>query len=97
MKKIILIASLLLSSSVFAGDLDDGAKVAKNCAGCHGEKGISTANSWPNLAGQKEDYLINQLLAFKEGMRSDPMMETIAGKLSEVDIENVAAFYANIK
>lgn len=97
MKKIILISSLLLSSSVFAGDLDNGEKIAKNCSGCHGVDGISLAGSWPNLAGQKEDYLINQLLAFQEGTRSDPMMEAIAGKLSETDIEDVSAYYSNIK
>lgn len=97
MKQIILIAGLVLSSSVFAGDIDAGKKVAVTCAACHGANGISANALWPNLAGQKEGYLAKQLKAFKSGDRKDPIMGSMAGRLSEADIANVSAYFASLK
>ncbi len=49
---------------------DDGREIGKElvaivgCSDCHGEAGIATDSMTPHLAGQKEKYLLNQLLAF---------------------------------
>jgi cytochrome c553 len=76
------------------GDTAAGKVLAKNCAGCHGETGISRNPAWPKLAAQKPGYLVNVLKAFKAGLRKDPMMAGVSRGLSDTDIANLAAYYA---
>ena len=71
--------------------------VANTCVGCHGLVGISTNPLWPNLAGQKNDYLSKQLLAFKNGERKDPMMSPIAQSLSIEEIQQLSAYFSELK
>jgi NosR/NirI family nitrous oxide reductase transcriptional regulator len=51
---------------------------------------------WPNLAGQKEEYLAIQLRAFRGGERSNPLMSPMAAGLSDTDIENLAAYFSSL-
>ncbi len=75
-------------------DAAAGTALAKNCAACHGETGMSTNPAWPSLAGQKPGYIVNALKAFRAGLRMDPMMAGVARGLSDADIANLAAHYA---
>jgi cytochrome c553 len=76
------------------GDAGVGKTLAKNCAACHGETGVASNPAWPTLAGQKPGYLVNVLKAFRAGLRKDPMMAGVARGLSDTDIANVAAYFA---
>ena len=77
-------------------DFEPGKTIAATvCAACHGANGISVSNRFPNLAGQRQPYIQNQLKAFKSKKRKHGMMNGIAGELSNADIANVAAFYAS--
>ena len=67
------------------------------CTGCHGAEGLSNNSLWPNLAGQKKEYLAKQLLAFKKNERKDPLMNPIASSLSDNDIELIATYFSNLK
>ena len=80
-----------------AGDAKAGKARAGACAGCHGVKGISANPMWPNLAGQKDVYLVKQMKAFKDGTRKDPMMSPMAKPLSDKDMANIAAYYSSLK
>ncbi|TSA41708.1 MAG: hypothetical protein D4R58_01045 [Betaproteobacteria bacterium] len=79
-----------------AGDTKAGQQRAAACAGCHGEKGISPNDSWPNLAGQNAAYLARILAAYKSGDQKDVVMTPIAQPLSTEDIRNLAAYYASL-
>ena len=81
-------------STKLAGNAAAGKELAKNCAGCHGETGISANPAWPDIAGQKPGYLSNVLKSFRAGLRKDPMMAGVSRGLSDADIENLAAYYA---
>jgi cytochrome c553 len=70
------------------------AAVAK-CTACHGTDGSSTNPSWPSLVGQSKAYLVNALKAYKGGTRKNGMMGGVAKGLSDADMEDVAAYYAN--
>lgn len=100
MKKLIsLIAIVALSLSsglVFAGDAAAGKSKSATCAACHGANGISPNDLWPNLAGQKQGYLIAQLKAFRDGQRSNPMMAPMAAPLSDTDIDDLAAYFSSL-
>ncbi len=69
-----------------------------NCIACHGAvlqgQGVN-----PRLAGQGNDYLAKQLLAFKSGARRDRqgVMAAITATMSEDDVESVAHYLATFK
>jgi cytochrome c553 len=90
-----LIASANIA--VAAGDAAAGKTKAASCAGCHGANGISAVPTYPNLAGQKDAYLVKQMKAFKDKTRTDPTMNAMAAPLSDADMANIAAFYAGLK
>jgi len=94
-----LSALMLVAASnvAIAGDAAAGKAKAATCAGCHGAAGISAVPTYPNLAGQKEAYLVKQIKAFKDGSRKEPTMNAMAKPLSDADIANVAAYYAGLK
>ena len=81
--------------TVAHGDPKAGKEKAIICAGCHGDNGISIKPLWPRLAGQHAAYLALQLRAFRDGTRKNAVMEPIAAALSDADIANLAAYYAN--
>ena len=99
MKAIILAMAAVVSLSsglVRAADIDAGKAKAASCAGCHGGAGISPAPMYPNLAGQKEMYLYQQLAAFQSGERNNAMMASMVAGLSDDDMKNIAAYYASL-
>ncbi len=62
---------------------------------CHGERGISEANS-PNLAGQYAVVIYKQLLDFQSGARTNAVMSPMVANLSDQDMRDLAAYYASL-
>ena len=91
-----LVALCLNSNVLLAGDAAAGKAKAATCSACHGVNGISPNDLWPNLAGQKEGYLVAQMKAFRDGQRNAPMMAPMAAGLSDTDIEDLSAYYASL-
>ena len=100
MQKITLLGTLLgisvLSTSVAAGDAEAGKAKSGVCSACHGSNGISQIPMYPNIAGQKEQYLVLQLKAFRDGGRKNMVMSPMVAGLSDTDIDNLAAYYAGL-
>lgn len=99
-KRVCLLAGLILSvlaAPAFSGDPAAGKAKAGVCAGCHGAEGISGNDLWPNLAGQKEGYLKKAIKDFRDGKRTDPMMGAMAKPLTDADIDNLAAYFSQLK
>lgn len=73
-----------------------GAQPAKLgvCITCHGEQGLSQLPDAPNLAGQPEIYLREQLRAYRSGKRVNETMNVIAKGLTDADIAELAGWYA---
>jgi cytochrome c553 len=100
--KALILACFVLALSILplraqAPDFDPAMLGAVDgCAACHGADGVSIADGFPNLAGQKAVYLRNQLRAFKAGTRQNAIMNAIAGELSDEEIDALAAFYASL-
>jgi len=85
------------SSLAVAGDIAAGKAKSTTCIACHGSAGISSNPIWPNLAGQKKQYLVQQIKAFKSGARKNASMAPMVQALSDTDIENLAAYYSSLK
>ena len=99
MKSLLLsiVTGLFLVSTVAnAADIEAGKGKSAACAACHGGTGISPTPVWPNLAGQKEQYLLAQMKAFKDGTRQNAQMAPMVANLSEEDMANLAAYYASL-
>ncbi|AUN95462.1 c-type cytochrome [Pseudazoarcus pumilus] len=63
------------------------------CASCHGEDGHGSAQM-PRLASQIPRYIENRLKSFADG--GDPVMQGIAGKLTELEIKAVAVYVSSL-
>ena len=95
-----LFAGLLsasLMASAFAGDVKAGATVSQGCVMCHGQNGITTLPGIPSLAGQSEIYLSSQIKQFRDGKRHNETMNVIAKPMSDADIDNVSAWFAQFE
>ena len=90
----VLTALLFASSTAIAADIEAGKAKSATCVACHGAGGHSVNPIWPNLAGQKEQYLAKQIKAFRDGTRKDPLMAPMVAALSDDDIANLAAYFA---
>ncbi|HWI83713.1 MAG TPA: c-type cytochrome [Ramlibacter sp.] len=78
------------------GRWDDGLPA---CAQCHGPGGSGVGTSFPPLAGQPAAYLAQQLKAWQAGARpAGPLglMEAVARKLKDPDIQAVSDYYAGL-
>ena len=81
------------------GDAKAGAQKIKTlgCIACHGRDGVSKLPEAPNLAGQVQIYLTSALGAYHSGARKNEIMNTVAEKLTDADIADLAAYYAGIE
>ena len=64
------------------------------CAACHGEHGIATGKTIPNLAGQNLEYLRQAVLQYQSGARDVPAMRAATAMLGAADLERVLQWYA---
>lgn len=76
------------------GDPEAGAAKAATCAACHGMDGNSPAAEWPKLAGQHADYNFRHTALIRDGGRENLTMLPFVIGLSDQDIADIAAFYA---
>ncbi|WP_407331177.1 c-type cytochrome [Enterovibrio sp. 27052020O] len=103
MKKLLplgLVTLMLAAPSFAAGDAEAGKAKAVICAACHGANGIAMIPGYPNLAGQNAQYIVTALKAYKNGERTGgqaAVMAPQANMLSDADMENLAAYFSQMK
>ena len=98
--KAILVCLIALSLPVFVSAdeeaIKSGEKKAMLCTACHGVEN-SNNPEWPNLSQQSKKYLVEQLHAFRDGIRNNALMSSQAMGLSDEDINDLASYYNNVK
>jgi cytochrome c553 len=60
------------------------------CYGCHGATGMSEMEGIPSLGGQPADYLLVQLVLFRDKQRVVEVMNQMAAGLSDDDLRALA-------
>ena len=93
----LLAASALPISAIAAGDAAAGKTKAFTCMGCHGipsYNNVYPSYHVPKLGGQHANYIAAALQAYKSGQRSHSTMRAQAANLSEQDMQDLAAFFA---
>ena len=68
------------------------------CKTCHGVSGQGFRGSFPmpRLAGQQPEYLKNQLQAFIDRRRTNPVMFNVAHVLSPPMLEGLSSYFKNL-
>src|ERR1700761_5163320 len=98
-KSLMLVLALTASAAALQvqadGDANAGSSKATVCFACHGPAGNSMVATYPKLAGQNASYIAEQLSNFKAGKRQNPIMQPQAQKLSDQDIQDLAAYFAS--
>lgn len=79
-----------------AGDRELGQYLSAECVTCHRTSG-QTAQGIPQITGWPENQFIAVLNAYKTQQRDNPVMQTIASRLSGEDIAALAAFFGGHK
>ena len=88
---------LLAGAAQGAGNPDAGKALSLACSACHGMDGATgLLPTYPDLAGQNEKYLLQQLLHIQSNKRQIlEMTGQLLGKTPQ-DVENLAAYYASL-
>ncbi|HEX7382442.1 MAG TPA: c-type cytochrome [Nevskiaceae bacterium] len=93
--------SVKLAQPLYRGG--DPAKGIPACAACHGPTGAGDpAALYPRIGGQNAAYVVEQLKAFRAGTRGDAnmrgkVMQDVASKLSDQQIDELAAYVAGLR
>src|SRR5215470_16609802 len=81
------------ASAAQAADVKEKVEV---CKGCHGDDAISQMENTPSLAGQLDQYIQWQLVYFRAGSRRNEQMQPIVDQLTNEDIRNLGAYFAQL-
>jgi len=79
--------------NVGGGDVELGRYLAAECQTCH-RAGAATV---PALFGMAEPRFTTSVKAYRDKQRPDPVMQTIAGRLTDEQIAALAAYFAQTK
>ena len=84
---------------IYRGGITDAGVAA--CIACHAPTGKGNGPAgWPSLAGQHAQYTVTQLKYFQTEQRANDvgrMMRNVAKRMSEAEMEAVAAYVAAMK
>ncbi|EFC87391.1 cytochrome C [Neisseria mucosa ATCC 25996] len=86
----------VLGGKIYRGGLVD--KKIPACMSCHGPSGAGIPGggteivAYPRLGGQHMAYVVDQMKAYKTGQRKNAIMEDIAKRLTEEELNSVANF-----
>lgn len=78
-----------------SGDPVAGKEKSQICQGCHGVDGNSTDELIPKLAGQYDEYILKQMRNYQAGTRSHELMNGMAAPLSDKDLADISAYFAD--
>lgn len=88
------------STSIAAGNAEQGKLKAETCLGCHGVPSYTNVYPTyhvPRLGGQHADYIVAALKGYKSGERSHGTMEAQSDGLSEEDMADIGAYFQSLK
>ncbi|MFT3858326.1 MAG: c-type cytochrome [Aquabacterium sp.] len=85
-----------IGESIYRGGI--AKKAVPACAGCHSPNGAGIPAQYPRLAGQNADYTKAQLVAFRQGERTNnAQMTSIAANLSDKEIDALADYISGLR
>jgi cytochrome c553 len=87
---------VMLGERIYRGGIPDRRIPA--CAGCHSPNGAGIPAQYPRLSGQHADYTAKQLVAFRDGTRTNNLQMTgVAAKMNDREIKAVSDYIAGLR
>lgn len=83
------------SSAHAAADVELGRYLSNECMACH-RPGTASA-AIPNIYGLEQATFAEVMKGYREKRLANPVMQNIAGRLSDDDIASLALFFARAK
>ena len=87
--------SVSAETLAIVGDRDYGEYLSSECLTCHqtngSDQGIPAITGWP-----EPDFVV-AMHAYKEKVRNHPVMQMMAGRLSDEEIAALAAFFGELQ
>jgi cytochrome c553 len=90
---VFLLAAVSSFASLSQAGVEEGRVKAQVCMACHGTDGNSVSPDIPSIAGQPRQQLVTALFMFREGNRKSAVMAPLAEKLSNPDLNDLAAYF----
>jgi len=90
---VFVLAALSTLTSLSHAGVEEGRVKAQVCIACHGADGNSVIPTIPSIAGQPKQNIVTALFMFREGRRKSDMMVPFAAKLSNADLNDLAAYF----
>lgn len=88
--------TVMLGERIYRGGIQD--RNVPACAGCHSPNGAGIPAQYPRLAGQHADYTVKQLIAFRDGGRTNNApMHDVSAKMNDREIKAVADYIAGLR
>jgi cytochrome c553 len=78
-----------------AADLEFGRYLATECMICH--RSGSATSVIPDIFGKAEHYLTERIVAYRERRLPNPVMQNVAGRLTDEEIASLALYFATAK
>jgi cytochrome c len=75
------------------GDAELGQHLSSECVACHQESG--KAQGVPAIVGWPDEQFVAVMLSYKNRERPNQIMQVIAGRLSQEEIEALAAWFGS--
>ncbi|WP_153447457.1 c-type cytochrome [Vibrio algicola] len=94
-----LIATTFLLLPLFASATTlpkEKESVVAFCSTCHGVTGVSTLDHIPNLWGQSQSYLREQIEKFRDKKRHTTFMDAFIYQISDQQIDQVVKHYSSV-
>jgi len=96
-----LLVTCLAFGSSLAASADKGkvpdtiAQRVAACVVCHGKEGRAGSDGYyPRIAGKPAGYLYNQLINFRDGKRTYPVMTSMLENMSDAYLREIAQYFS---
>jgi cytochrome c len=91
----VAMAAFVASTALTAADIELGRYLATECMTCH--RSATSVSTIPNIFGLEEAHTAEVLKAYRAQTLPNPVMQTVASRLKDDEIEALAAYFAATK
>jgi cytochrome c553 len=83
------------TAALAAPDIELGRYLSAECVTCHGA--TASVSTIPNIYGRPEQALVDAVKAYRDKTRANTVMQNVAGRLKDEEIEALAAYFATTR
>ena len=90
------LAGIVAAAPAGAVEQSELGELLAQCAACHGSDGVAKDVEIPNLKGQHDRYIVEQLRNFRSGKRKSAEMHHESRHLTDEEIDALAQYFSQM-